>query len=176
MRPGFAPWVGKMPWRRKRLPTPVFWPGEFHGLYSPWGRKELDTTGRPHFTCVCGSHFFHTLFRCDLSQDADDGSLWRAAGMSFDAVCPSLPLLIPTSLSTLPSPSSPLATTGLLSLSVSLFLFWRKVHLCCALDSTCKQCRPIFVLLCLTDFTQDDHLWVHPCSCRWHCCLLFYDE
>ena len=24
--------------------TPVFWPGEFHGLYSPWGRKELDTT------------------------------------------------------------------------------------------------------------------------------------
>ena len=22
-------------WRRERLPTPVFWPGEFHGLYSP---------------------------------------------------------------------------------------------------------------------------------------------
>ena len=34
------------PWRRERLPTPVFWPGEFHGLYSPWGRKELDTTER----------------------------------------------------------------------------------------------------------------------------------
>ena len=30
----------KIPWRRERLPTPVFWPGEFHGLYSPWGRKE----------------------------------------------------------------------------------------------------------------------------------------
>ena len=29
------------PWRRERLPTPVFWPGEFHGLYSPW--KESDT-------------------------------------------------------------------------------------------------------------------------------------
>jgi len=26
--------------------SPVFWPGEFHGLYSPWGRKELDTTER----------------------------------------------------------------------------------------------------------------------------------
>ena len=25
-------------------PTPVFWPGEFHGLYSPWGRKESDMT------------------------------------------------------------------------------------------------------------------------------------
>ena len=43
-RPGFDPWVGKIPWRRERLPTPVFWPGEFHGLYSPWGRKESDTT------------------------------------------------------------------------------------------------------------------------------------
>ena len=31
---GFDPWVGKIPWRRERLPTPVFWPGEFHGLQS----------------------------------------------------------------------------------------------------------------------------------------------
>ena len=45
-RPGFDPWVGKIPWRRDRLPTPVFWPGEFHGLYSPWGRKESDRTER----------------------------------------------------------------------------------------------------------------------------------
>ena len=29
-RPGFRPWVGKIPWRRERLPTLVFWPGEFH--------------------------------------------------------------------------------------------------------------------------------------------------
>ena len=29
----FSSWVGKIPWRRDRLPTPVFWPGEFHGLY-----------------------------------------------------------------------------------------------------------------------------------------------
>ena len=34
------------PWRRERLPTPAFWPGEFHGLYSPWGRKESDTIER----------------------------------------------------------------------------------------------------------------------------------
>ena len=40
----FNPWVGKIPWRRECLPTPVFWPGEFHGLYSPRGRKESDTT------------------------------------------------------------------------------------------------------------------------------------
>ena len=30
-RPGFDPWVGKIPWRRKWKPTPVFLPGEFHG-------------------------------------------------------------------------------------------------------------------------------------------------
>ena len=31
-RAGFDPWVGKIPWRMERLPTPVFWPGEFHRL------------------------------------------------------------------------------------------------------------------------------------------------
>ena len=32
-RSGFDPWVGKIPWRRKRLSTPVFWLGEVHRLY-----------------------------------------------------------------------------------------------------------------------------------------------
>ena len=46
---GFDPWVGKMPWRRERQPTPVFLPGESHGKrslagYSPWGCEESDTT------------------------------------------------------------------------------------------------------------------------------------
>ena len=41
-RPRFDSWVGKIPWRRARLPTPpVFWPGEFHGLYSPWGSQRV---------------------------------------------------------------------------------------------------------------------------------------
>ena len=43
-RQEFDPWVGKISWRRENLPTPVFWPGELHGQYSPWGRKESDTT------------------------------------------------------------------------------------------------------------------------------------
>ena len=29
---GLIPWAGKIPWRREKLPTPVFWPGEFLGL------------------------------------------------------------------------------------------------------------------------------------------------
>ena len=43
-RPGFAPWVRKILWRRKWQPTPVFLPGEFHGQRSlpgcsPWGHR-----------------------------------------------------------------------------------------------------------------------------------------
>ena len=52
-RPGFNPQVGKIPWRRERLPTPVFCPREFHGLYRPWGCKESDTTERlSHTHCL----------------------------------------------------------------------------------------------------------------------------
>ena len=36
-RPGLHPWVGKIPWRRERLPTPVFWPG-VHGVTKSWAR------------------------------------------------------------------------------------------------------------------------------------------
>ena len=48
-RLGFDPWAGKIPWRRKWQPTPVYLPGEFHGQrslagYSPWCREESDTT------------------------------------------------------------------------------------------------------------------------------------
>ena len=37
-------WVGKIHWGRDWLCTPVFWPGEFQRLYSPWGHKESDMT------------------------------------------------------------------------------------------------------------------------------------
>ena len=40
----FNPCIGKILWRRERLPTAVFWPVEFHGLYSPWGSHESDMT------------------------------------------------------------------------------------------------------------------------------------
>ena len=47
----FDPWVGKMPWRRKWKPIPVFSPGKSHGQrslisYNLQGRKEPDTTER----------------------------------------------------------------------------------------------------------------------------------
>ena len=41
---GPIPALGRSPGRRGWLPTPIFWPGEFHGLYSPCGHRESDTT------------------------------------------------------------------------------------------------------------------------------------
>ena len=49
--------VGKTAWRRERLHTSVVWPGAFHGLYSPWGHKELDRLIDFHF---------HRLYECSL--------------------------------------------------------------------------------------------------------------
>ena len=64
---GFDPSLGKMPWRRKWQPTPVFLPGESHGqrslaCYSPWGHKESDTTKV--------TKYIHTLFLCILGCSA----------------------------------------------------------------------------------------------------------
>ena len=39
------------------LLTPVFFFGEFHGLSSPWGRKELDTMSNFHFLIIYSVHF-----------------------------------------------------------------------------------------------------------------------
>ena len=50
------------PWRRERLPTPVFRPGEFHGLYSPWGRKEADTTETLSLTSLSPYTDFYFYF------------------------------------------------------------------------------------------------------------------
>ena len=68
-RPGFDPWVGKIPWRRKWQPTPVSLPGESHGerslvAYSPWGRKESDTTEWLHSLTPQPKRRLHVTVLC----------------------------------------------------------------------------------------------------------------
>ena len=63
-RPRFDPWGGKILWRRKWQSTPILLPGKSHGQrslvgYSPWGRKESDTTERPHFILYPGGKILH---------------------------------------------------------------------------------------------------------------------
>ena len=69
VRPGFNPWVGKIPWRKERLPTPVFWPGEFHRLYSPWGRKESERTERLTFQTAQTWSVLGTVLGPEVVQD-----------------------------------------------------------------------------------------------------------
>ena len=41
-------WIQSLFWEdpleKEKATTPVFWPGEFHGLYSPWSCNESDST------------------------------------------------------------------------------------------------------------------------------------
>ena len=43
---GFDPWVGKIPWRRKRQPAPAFFPGKPHGQRSPQSRGSQESWTR----------------------------------------------------------------------------------------------------------------------------------
>ena len=42
-RPGFDPWVGKIPWRRAWQPTPVFLLGEFPWTEEPGGLQSMES-------------------------------------------------------------------------------------------------------------------------------------
>ena len=58
----FDPWVWKIPQRREWLPTPVFWPGRFHGQrslggYSPSGPKSRTRLRDFTFTFKCLTSF-----------------------------------------------------------------------------------------------------------------------
>ena len=53
---------------------------------------------------------------------------------------------------------SPLKTTSLFSMSMSLFLFCRQVHLCRIFDSRYKQYHVVYFFLSLTYFTQYENL------------------
>ena len=85
LRPGFNPWVGKIPWRRKWQPTPILLPGKSHGWrslagYSLWGSQKSDTTKQLHFhflnsMYICLVHAQSCPTLCDLMDCSPPGSL-----------------------------------------------------------------------------------------------------
>ena len=103
-RPGFS-------WRRERLPTPVFQLGEFHGLHSPWGRRESDTTEQLslslHFTSVQSlSHvqLFVTPWTAARQASLSSTNSWSLLKLMFiELVMPSNHLIV---CRTLPLPPS----------------------------------------------------------------------
>ena len=42
-RPGFDPWVGKIPWRREWQTTPVVLPGKSHETEEPGGLQAMES-------------------------------------------------------------------------------------------------------------------------------------
>ena len=82
-RPGLNPWVGKIPWRREWLSTPVFLPGKSYGQrslagYSPWCHKELDTTEwLTYITCHSSKQGCHSHQRLQPSYM----SWWALRGL-----------------------------------------------------------------------------------------------
>ena len=87
----FNPWVGKIPWRRKWQPTPVFLPGKSHGQrslagYNPWGHKESHTT-------ECTHTYTHTLtpqetiFFFSFQQLGHRGGGWINGRLSSERGC-----------------------------------------------------------------------------------------
>ena len=49
-RPGFDPWVGKIPWRRAWRPTPVSFPGESPWIKEPGGLQSMGSQRVGHTT------------------------------------------------------------------------------------------------------------------------------
>ena len=91
---------------------------------------------------------FHILFHDGLSQGVEYSSLCSTVIVypfvysQFASANPKLPIL--------PSLTCPLGNPSLFSMSVSLFLFHREVHLCHISDSIDKWCHIVFVFLFLT--------------------------
>ena len=88
---GFDAWVGKIPWRREWLLTPVFSPVEFQGQrslvgYSLWGHKELDmTTWLTFLLSVLWEHLMEKEMATHSSVLA-----WRIPGMGEPCGLPSM--------------------------------------------------------------------------------------
>ena len=83
-----TPWTEEpsIPWRSKWQSTPALLPGKSHGRksligYSPWGRKESDTTERLHFhfslSCIGEGNGNPLQFSC-LENSRDGGTWWAA--------------------------------------------------------------------------------------------------
>ena len=79
-RPRFNPWVGKISWRRKWQPTPVFLPGKSHGRrnmvgYSPWGHRVGHDWLRDftftffHFLNTTKVSVYHVMPLCSSSSE-----------------------------------------------------------------------------------------------------------
>ena len=63
--------MGKIPWRKERLPIPVFCPGEFQGLYATMGSQRV----RHYWATFTSVHFMLKICLCVLWESHPDPHL-----------------------------------------------------------------------------------------------------
>ena len=66
--PAKVPWVGKISWRWKWQPTPLFLSGKFHGQRSLAGYSSLDHKRVRHDLATAHHHHTHTMPWCGLGN------------------------------------------------------------------------------------------------------------
>ena len=89
-RPGFDPWVRKIPWRRKWQPTLVLLPGESHGQrslvgYSPWSQRVTHDWETNTFIHMILSRASSVQFSCSVMSN----TLWPHGLQHARPLCPS---------------------------------------------------------------------------------------
>ena len=84
----FNPWVGKIPWRRKRQPAIVFLPGESHGQrslvgYSSWDSKRArdDLTNKPQ-------HIYIYIYTHTHTHMCEYACVWSIASVMPNSLGP----------------------------------------------------------------------------------------
>ena len=115
----------------------------------------------------------HITFSCSFSYSLSENVEYSSLCYTVGPCC--LSILYVTACicqSQAPNPSllHPLATTGLFSMSVSLFLPIGKLICVVFQISHIND-----IMWHLSDFTCEN-LQVRPCCCRWHYCVLFMAE
>ena len=143
------------------LAQEIPWTEEPGSLYSPRGCKELDTTSQlirkyrlsPNNDIPCVLKYIHIAYPFD--------TLKYISINPIPLICPSLLFI------------SPLLTTNLFSMSVSLFLFYVYIHLVVLFNSFGFHME-VIQYLSLTDFTKHNTFQLHPHCCKWQDFILFY--
>ena len=108
-RPGFIPWVGKIPWRRKWQATPVFLPGKSHG-----GRSLVGYSPRGHRV----GHDWATSFSLSLL-------LGRQAMTNLDSVLKSRDIILPAKVHIVKAMVFPVVMYGCESWTIKKSEHWR---------------------------------------------------
>ena len=155
-RPGFYPWVGKVPWRRKWQPSSVLFPGKSNGWkslvgYHPWGLKESDTTEWLHslsilHECVL-SHFSHVWLFVTPWTVAHQPSLsmgFSRQEFSSELPCPS-PGDLPDPEIKLASLTSPALAGGFFTTSTTWeALTWENIRKFTHLSNDVRKCCSVW--------------------------------